>query len=407
MSIKRWFNQSLNKNDLFGVHIRETYQFFRNRKTKETDTMFKKLRAWLNGCTVKEVEAYESAKNSNVKKDTQTKIRNTLEFLENNKDKDCTVKILVPRQVTPIPYGDAAYFASLKMDIASRSINLVANKHLYNNSNTYIKIYEDLLTAVDKAITDSGLVIAGGEKTNTPVVTELPQQLIDAIRKITKEELKNFSDSDLGLRSRGPCFDGSAENTLVEKRQELTQVIQKIAEQEVKKLPDCDLHDHGHVCSCRVIGPGQFQPNDPDGSKAREELNKIMTTPVGTKIILPTYGEPVAKMVSQPSDPTSIIDAVGHYSETRETQQPPTGSAEAVAHQVELLQKCAPKPVLTTIRPASVWSPTATTNDLVDEEVVIDSEDNSCETLGARILKSSTTTDEEEVVIKDVCVYEK
>jgi len=35
--IKKWFNDPINKFDLFGVHIRETYQFFRNWKINKKE----------------------------------------------------------------------------------------------------------------------------------------------------------------------------------------------------------------------------------------------------------------------------------------------------------------------------------------------------------------------------------
>jgi len=369
--------------------------------------MFEKLRAWLYGTTVKEVKNYDETKNLDTEKDTQTKIRNAIEFLDNNKDKDCTIKILVPKQVKQIPYGDISFLEQVKMDISSKVISLVANKHLYNNTDTWVKIYDELLVHVNKVLESVGV--------ENP--TALSNDILDAVRKVAQEEAKKLSDKDLkDLTSNlnepttSEILKEAAIKTMPEesctcvlpdekgqKQKELVDVIQKIVEQEVKKLPDCDLQPT-HSCMCRVIGPGTFPPGDPDGSKARTELDKILSTPMGTKIGSPSYGAPIISNIAAEASAgtafdmgaasvtSGIVDAVGHYSEKEQFNPIHMKLAE---------------PLL----PSTVWTPTPKLG-MVTEETVVDTEDNSCETLGARELKNTVSVvEDDEVVEKHLCIY--
>ena len=174
--IKQWLESPVDKNDWFGVHIRELYQSFKLTFGKPKRPDFPEHDAKR---TPEEQAAYDESNRLGVEKMT------------------------VGHPVQPKPYDDASFLAWLKIEMNTKMVFLAANKHLFTNADAYIERYSDIVAVIDDAINITELredeakklmgELAGGIesiKVSDEMYAKKCQQTMDTLKQVHDERFK-------------------------------------------------------------------------------------------------------------------------------------------------------------------------------------------------------------------------
>jgi hypothetical protein len=269
-----------------------------------------------------------------------------------------------PSQLSkPKPFIDGDVLNDMRTEIINRIDHLQTNKELYINADFHIHVYSELLCAIYTAIKDSGMIHVGIYKINHMV-----SQSVDNGSKVIVEN----NDESNGKTTNPPLsIPQPPPQPLVEKQQELVNVLAKKVEES----------EHNSSCLCRIIGgPASVFPiDDPDGSKVRRELE--------TSDIL--------NSTSSIPEPSCIIDAVGHYSE-RELS---TDNIVPLTPIPSVITLPTPVPKHNIEKCFVMKNGVLCQEENSDEEIVVDTEDDNYVSAGVKILKNTTTAEEDEVVV--------
>lgn len=157
--IKKWFNDPIDRNDSFGVNIRQLYQFFKNRRR--------------DGKILEE---------------------------EDKRAKEYAKEFVTERAhpVTPHPFDDSSFIVSLKMEVQTKILFLLANKHLFTNADVYIERYENLVGGLDQLLFISELPETEFQKIfNIEYNKNLDKLIKDCEAPIEDDKKETKSDSDV------------------------------------------------------------------------------------------------------------------------------------------------------------------------------------------------------------------
>jgi hypothetical protein len=307
--------------------------------------MFTKIKTWLFG------------KNSAVK---QPQIKKEIAVPPvASCDCDCVNSQSITKPIlTAYPARQTLYsdpdISRMVMVIRSRMVSLTANKHLYINADSYINMYTFLISALETAENIMSII----RPTNDRVE---PEQTVHPI---------------------------NVGHNLIDKK----------------------INDEQPIVECTSPGIPSTEssaiPNDNTGPKQVTPLINVIHNLIDKKINdeqpLETVSSGLSDVVSSglPNTGSSgLPDVVS-------SGLPNTGSS-GLPDVVTTPLFSQPKP--TPFRPVSIWSPNGNTEEMVDEEVVIDeTEDTVITPSNPKVILSGHTIEEEEPTLqKNVCVYEK